>query len=79
MDMSEDEYEMTSFKRRKVTDDHVSDADSDEPVSKPTQKRRFERKQIDMDDIDILKENEEHGENVRIIKDFLFLESSYGK
>lgn len=69
MDMSEDEYGMTIVKRRKVTEDPASDADSEEPVSKPTQTRRLKRKQIDMDDLDILKENEEHGENVRIMKD----------
>lgn len=70
--MSEDEYEMTSFKRRKVVEDPASDLEAEEEsAAQPTQVRRLKRKQIDIDDLDVLEENEGHGENVGYLIIFL--------
>ena len=63
--MSEDEYEMTSFKRRKVVTDEASDMEEEEEnVVKPTQSRRLKRKNLDLDDLDMIEENEGHNDNV---------------
>ena len=63
--MSEDEFEMTSFKRRKITENEKSDDDEENPAANPvTTKRRLRKKQIDLDDIDVLNENEGQEEKV---------------
>ena len=67
INMSEDEFEMTSFKRRKITGDEKSDDDEENQSANPvTTKRRLRKKQIDLDDIDVLNENEGQEEKVRI-------------
>ena len=63
--MSEDEFEMTSFKRRKITENEKSDDDEENQAANPvTTKRRLRKKQIDLDDIDVLNENEGQEEKV---------------
>ena len=70
--MSEDEFEMTSFKRRKITEDEKSDDDEENQSANPvTTKRRLRKKQIDLDDIDVLNENEGQEERVWIPSIFL--------
>lgn len=64
--MSEDEFDMTSFKRRKITENEKSDDDEENQAANPvTTKRRLRKKQIDLDDIDVLNENEGQEEKVR--------------
>ena len=57
--MSEDEYGMTSFKRRKVmsTQDSESEPEDQETPVKTT-RRLLKKKQIDLDDLDVINENE---------------------
>ena len=57
--MSDDEYAMTSFKRRKVTDSKESESDDDlEQLQASSTKKKLTRKMIEADDIDVLDENE---------------------
>ena len=65
--MSEDEYEMTSFKRRKISEEPASDMEVEDHVEGNAIRRKgLKRKLVDLDDIDVLEENAGHGENVRI-------------
>ena len=61
--MSDDEYEMTSFKRRKVTSTNDSDEENDQ-LQAPSTKKKLTRKMIEADDIDVLDENEGIDDNV---------------
>lgn len=61
--MSDDEYEMTSFKRRKVTSTNDSDEENDQ-LQTPSTKKKLTRKMIEADDIDVLDENEGIDDNV---------------
>lgn len=57
--MSDDEYAMTSFKRRKVTDSKESESEDDlEQLQASSTKKKLTRKMIEADDIDVLDENE---------------------
>lgn len=57
--MSDDEYAMTSFKRRKVTDSKESESEVTWNNFKlHLQKRNITRKMIEADDLDVLDENE---------------------
>ena len=57
--MSDDEYAMTSFKRRKVTDSKESESEDDLDVLQPSStKKKLTRKMIEADDLDVLDENE---------------------
>ena len=65
--MSEDEYEMTSFKRRKISEEPASDMEVEDHVEGNAIRRKgLKRKLVGLDDIDVLEENAGHGENVRI-------------
>ena len=65
--MSEDEYEMTSFKRRKISEEPASDMEVEDHVEGNAIRRKgLKRKLVDLDDIDVLEENAGHGENVGI-------------
>ena len=65
--MSEDEYEMTSFKRRKISEEPASDMEVEDHVEGNAIRRKgLKRKLVDLDDIDVLEENAGHGETVRI-------------
>ena len=54
-----DEYAMTSFKRRKVTDSKESESEDDlEQLQAASTKKKLTRKMIEADDLDVLDENE---------------------
>ena len=58
--MSDDDYALPAVKRRKIDSHNESDIDfSDDGVEAPLVRRRLKKKQIDLDDIDLLNENEE--------------------
>lgn len=58
--MSDDDYALTAVKRRRIDSHNESDNDlSDDGVEAPLIRRRLKKKQIDLDDIDVLNENEE--------------------
>ena len=51
--MSDDEYAMTSFKRRKVTDSKESESEDDlEQLQAASTKKKLTRKMIEADDLD---------------------------
>ena len=58
--MSDDDYALPAVKRRKIDSHNESVIDfSDDGVEAPLVRRRLKKKQIDLDDIDLLNENEE--------------------
>lgn len=65
--MSDDDYALTAVKRRRIDSHNESDNDlSDDGVEAPLIRRRLKKKQIDLDDIDVLNENEERDNVVSV-------------
>lgn len=65
--MSDDDYALTAVKRRKIDSHNESGNDlSDDGVETPLIRRRLKKKQIDLDDIDVLNENEERDNMVGV-------------
>ena len=65
--MSDDDYALTAVKRRRIDSHNDSDNDlSDDGVETPLIRRRLKKKQIDLDDIDLINENEERNNVVGV-------------
>ena len=65
--MSDDDYALTEVKRRRIDSHNESDNDlSDDGVEAPLVRRRLKKKQIDLDDIDLLNENEKRDNEVGV-------------
>lgn len=67
--MSDDDYALTAVKRRRIDSHNDSDNDlSDDGVETPLIRRRLKKKQIDLDDIDLINENEERNNVVGVFR-----------
>ena len=78
--MSDDEYDMKAFKRRKLDDKRDSESEMEEVMPAPAGRRKkMKRKLISYDDENLLEENQRQEQNVRYLCTVSYLGQYHGR
>ena len=78
--MSDDEYDMKAFKRRKLDEKMDSESEMEEVMPAPAGRRKkMKRKLISYDDENLLEENQRQEQNVRYLCNISYLGQYFGR